>query len=49
MNKNQEDRFLGASLVQPVSSSVVKGISGRRVRSAGRGYMNTQFYFLSIL
>ena len=41
--KNQEDRFLGASLVQPVSSSVVKGISGRRVRSAGRGYMNTQF------
>ena len=48
--KKQEDRFLGAllaplavSLVQPVTSSVVKGISGRGVRRAGRGYVNTNF------
>ena len=41
----KEDKFLGAllapvaaSLVQPVISSVVKGISGRRVRRAGRLY-----------
>ena len=30
---------LAASLVQPVISSVVKGISNRGVRRAGRGYM----------
>ena len=28
---------LAASLLQPVISSVVKGISGRRVKRAGRG------------
>ena len=45
--KKQKDRFLGAllvplagSIVQPVISSVVKGISGRGVRRAGRGDMN---------
>ena len=44
--KKQEDGFLGVllaplavSLVQPVISSAVKGISGRGVRRAGRGYM----------
>ena len=48
--KKQEDRFLGAllvplaaSLVQPVISSVVKGISEREVRRAERGYMNKIF------
>ena len=48
--KKQEDRFLGAllgplaaSLVQPVISSVVKGISGRGVRRAGREYMDENF------
>ena len=41
--KKQEGKFLGAllapltaSIVQPVISSVVKGISGTRVRRAGR-------------
>ena len=41
--KKQEGEFLGAllapltaSIVQPVISSVVKGISGTRVRRAGR-------------
>ena len=45
--KKQEHRFLGAllaplavSLVQPVISSVVKGIRGRGVRRAGRGYID---------
>ena len=33
----------GCSLMQPVISSVVKGVSGRRVRRAGRGYMNKNF------
>ena len=54
--KKQEGGFLGAllaslaaSLVQPVISSVVKGISGRRVRRAGRAYTNENFYFHSIL
>ena len=28
---------------QPVISSLVKGISGRGVRGAGRGYMNKKF------
>ena len=34
---------LTSSLVQPVISSVGKGISGTRVRRAGRGYMNKSF------
>ena len=45
--ERQEDRFLeallaplAALLVQPVISSLVKGISGGRVRRAGRGYIN---------
>ena len=48
--KKQEGGFLGAlltpsaaSLVQPVISSVVKGISGRGFRRAGRGYMDKTF------
>ena len=49
-NKKQEGGFLpaflgplAASLVQLVLSSVVKGISGRGVRRAGKGYMNKNF------
>ena len=45
--KQQDGGFLGAllgplavSLVQPVISSVVKGISGREVRRAERGDMD---------
>ena len=45
--KKQEGGFLGAllsplatSIVQPLTSSVVKGISRRGVRTAGRGYTN---------
>ena len=45
--KKQEDRFLGDllaslafSIVQPVISSVVKGISGRGVRRAERVYID---------
>ena len=34
---------LAASIVQPVISSVVKGISGGGVRRAGREYMNKIF------
>ena len=48
--KKQEGGFLGAllalwaaHLVQPVISSVVKGISGRGVWRTGRGYMNENF------
>ena len=48
--KKQEDRFLrvllapsAVLLVQPVISSVVKGISVRGVRRAGRGYMDNNF------
>ena len=48
--KNQEDRFLGAllaplaaSIVQPLISSVIKGISGRGFRRAGRGYTDKKF------
>ena len=48
--KKQEDGILGAllaplatSLVQPVISSVLKGISGRGVRRTGRGYMDKKF------
>ena len=43
-------RFLGAllaplaaSLVQPVVSSVIKSISGRGFRRAGRGYADKNF------
>ena len=32
-----------ASLVQPVISLVVRGISRRGIRRAGRGYMNDNF------
>ena len=48
--KKQEGGFLGAliaplatQLVQPVISSVVKGISRRGVRRVGRGYMDENF------
>ena len=45
--KNKKMNFLvaplAASLVQPVISSVVKGISGRGVKRAGRGYMDENF------
>ena len=48
--KKREGGFLGAllapliaSLVQLVISSVVKDISGRVVRAAGRGYINKNF------
>ena len=48
--KKQEGGFLGAllaplatSLVQPVISSVVKGISRRGISRAGRGYMDENF------
>ena len=34
---------LATSLVQPVISSIVKGISRRGVRRAGRGYMDKNF------
>ena len=34
---------LGASLVKPVIVSVVKIISGKAVRKAGRGYMDKNF------
>ena len=48
--KKQGGRFvwallapLAASLVQPIISSVVKGISGRGVRRAERGYIDQSF------
>ena len=48
--KKQEGGFLGAllaplvaSLVRPVIFSAVKCIRGRRVRRAGRGYMDKNF------
>ena len=48
--KKQESGLLGAllaplaaSLVQPEISSVVKVISGRGVRRAGKGYMDKSF------
>ena len=54
--KKQDGEFLGAllaplaaSLVQPIISSIVKGINGRGVRRAGRGYMDKSFSFCSIL
>ena len=54
--KRQEGGFRGTlfaslatSLVQPVISLLVKGIIGRGVRRAGRGYMNKNLMFRSIL
>ena len=48
--KKREGGFIGAllaplavPLVRPVISSVVKGISGRGVKRAGRGYMDEKF------
>ena len=48
--KKQEGAFLGAFLsplatliLQPVISSVVKGISGRGITRAERGYIDTFF------
>ena len=48
--KKQEGRFLGAlltpsvaSLIKPVISSVVKGISERGVRISGREYIDKNF------
>ena len=48
--KKEEGEFFGAllapsvtSLVQPVISSVVKGISGRGLRRTRRGYMDKKF------
>ena len=35
--------LLATSIVQPIISSVVKGVSGRGFRRAGRWYMNTIF------
>ena len=56
MKKRQEGRFLAAllaplaaSLMQPVFSSVVKGISGRGIRRAEKGYIGKTFYVHSIL
>ena len=49
MKKKQEGKFLGALLapladsLQPISSSVVKGISGRAVIRTRRGYMDENF------
>ena len=40
---------LATSLVQPVTSLIVKGIRGREVRRAGKEYMNKIFYFRFIL
>ena len=54
--QKQQGRFLpalsvpfAASLVQPVISSLVKRISGRGIRRAGRGYIIQNFQFQSIL
>ena len=48
--KKEKDGFflallapLATSLVQPVISSVVKGLSGRGVRRAGKGHMDESF------
>ena len=53
---NKQGGFLGdlltpsaISLVQSVISSVVKGIIARRVRRAGRGYINKIFQIHSVL
>ena len=37
-----------ASLVQPMVSSVLKGISGREFRRAGKGYMDLSSQFCSV-
>ena len=48
-NKKRKMCFYGAllsplaAIVQPMISSVVKGMSGREVRRTGRGYMNENF------
>ena len=54
--KNQKGRFLevlwgplAASVVQPMIYSIVKGVSGRGVRRAERGYISKIFQFCSIL
>ena len=54
--RKQEDRFLptllaplGASLVQPVVSSVIKGMSRTVVRRSGRRYIDKDFQYYSIL
>ena len=54
--KKQDHGFLGALLaplaallLEPVILSVVKYISARGVRRAGRGYMVKNFYFCPIL
>ena len=54
--KNQESGFLlallaplAALLLKPVISSAVEGITGRRRKKAGRGYIDRNFYFRSIL
>ena len=54
--KKQEGQYisellapLAASVVQPLISSVVKGMNRRDVRRGGRGYMNKIFWFCSIL
>ena len=53
--KRQKGGFLGAllaplvaSIGEPVISSVLKGITGKVVRWAGRRYMNKNFEFHSI-
>ena len=40
---------LTASLLQPVISSVVRGISARRIKRAGIVYMDKDFQFHSIV
>ena len=50
--KRQEGGFVGAllaSLVEPVTSSVVKVISRRGVRRSGRRYMDENYKLRSIL
>ena len=56
IKKKQEGGFLPGllaplttSLVQPVTFSAVKGISGREVRRAERGYRDKHFHFHSLL
>ena len=44
----KQGRYLPSSLMQPVVSSVVKGISGRGFRRAGKGYIEKNFKFRSI-
>ena len=48
--KKQESGFLpawlaplAASLLKPVISSVLKSISGRRIKKTGRGYIDINF------